>query len=238
MMRLPSLFVRILPLLLLPLACSNEPSSTVSAPMILTDTLGLKFKLYCAGALCVLDPEDPNIKPYSCDSGYGVDRFAVVWGKILTVHVIRVPESGGLIQLNAAEAGHPVACATDADCITEIGWSGGVSASYACQYGLCQQTQLCTGGSCDDPPLTTNDVLTLCQADLPWPTSCPYVTSPAYASRILQVAATCGAATNCSVVPAECRQVGPVGNFYDGGAHDGAAEDGAAYGAGAYDSGS
>jgi hypothetical protein len=56
----------------------------------------------------------------------------------------------------------------------------------------------------------TYDVLTLCQADLAWPTMCPYITSQPFASRISEVASLCGSRDTCVSVPADCRQLTPA----------------------------
>lgn len=187
-------------------ACSSTPASSNNPTTVVTDTLGVQFSVSCSGLYCSLTSNDPNVVPTSCDGAIGTDTFALVWARILTVHVLNVPTSGTL-QVNAAEPGHPVVCASDTDCYSPGFVSAGNGATYACQSGLCQATQMCSGGVCQTPPaLTTNDVITLCQADIPWPKSCPYITSPLFANRLVEVAASCGANTYCASVPGDCRQ--------------------------------
>ena len=96
--------------------------------------------------------------------------------------------------LVAAEPARPLACGSDADCVP------GLSPPYTCQNGLCQSVTTTT-------PLTTTDVVALCQADIPWPKECPYLTNPQFAGRMAEVAAACTTkGNNCSTVPADCRQ--------------------------------
>jgi hypothetical protein len=205
MLRITNLSLLSFILFALAACASNQPSSNISTPVV-TDTLGVQFAVSCSGFYCSLTSSDPNEVPTSCDGAYGTDTFALVWAKILAVHVVNVPTSG-TIQVNAAEPGHPVVCASDADCYSPGMDSYGNGAVYACQYGLCQATQMCFGGKCQTPPaLTTNDVITLCQADIPWPKSCPYITSQPFANRMVEVAASCGSNTYCTNVPSDCRQ--------------------------------
>ena len=187
-------------------ACAGSSSSSGTSPAVVTATLGVQFSVSCSGLYCSLTSNDPNVVPTSCDGANGTDTFVLVWARILTVHVLNVPTSG-TIQVNAAEPGHPVVCASDTDCYSPGFISAGDGATYACQSGLCQATQMCSGGVCQTPPaLTTNDVITLCQADIPWPKSCPYITSQLFANRLVEVAASCGANTYCASVPSDCRQ--------------------------------
>ena len=53
----------------------------------------------------------------------------------------------------------------------------------------------------------TYDILTLCQADILWPTRCPYLTTQPFASRIAEIATLCGSKDTCATVPADCRQL-------------------------------
>ena len=68
------------------------------------------------------------------------------------------------------------------------------------------KAQLTQGPAGGAPPMQTIDVIALCQADLPWPTSCPYITDPKFANRMVEVAAYCGSTAKCSNVPPDCRQ--------------------------------
>jgi len=195
-------------LLALPSACSSSSSSSTSQGTIITDTLGLKFDLSCTGGLCVLTAQNPAITPLSCGSGSGSDVFVLAFDPLLAIYALHVPSSGE-VELNAADPSHPVACATDAECLAPGVTLGMVTHSYTCQSGLCLLKESCYGGACTpwDGLLLTYDVLTLCQADLPWPTSCPSITSQPYADRIAAVADACGAHPTCATVPATCRQL-------------------------------
>ncbi len=187
---------------------SNSTASGTTGATTVTDTLGNKFSIACAGSLCSLSPTDrTNVMPFSCDSAYGTDTFILLLGQILTIHVVNVPSSGP-VQISAAEPGRPVACTTDANCPSPTQTAGVALPIYSCVAGLCQATEVCTGGTlCAAPAgLTTNDVITLCQADIPWPKQCPYIVSQPFANRLNEVAASCGANTYCSKVPADCRQ--------------------------------
>lgn len=186
--------------------CASSDSSSSSSngsTSVVTDTLGWKFNVSCAGGLCSLTPQDPKLVPTTCESGSGTETFILVPDKLLSIYAAIVPATAGYVQLSGAEPSRPVSCAYDADCLP----SGAIEtgATYACTNGLCQ----CASSVCDtvDHTLYTYDVLTLCQADLPWPTLCPYVTSPDYASRINEVATLCGSKTTCDKVPAACRQL-------------------------------
>jgi hypothetical protein len=182
------------------IACtdSSSSSSSGSTGVVVTDTLGKVFSVSTSGAFYSLTPADPTLKPLSCEAEYGATEvFALVWGtQILRVHAVQIP-TAGYVSFNPSEPGHPIACATDADCGPTL-----FSPAFTCQYGLCQYP-----GS--DSSLQTVDVIALCQADLPWPTSCPYLTDPAFASRMAEVAALCGPNEACAKVPADCRQPGP-----------------------------
>jgi hypothetical protein len=176
-------------------ACSSDATSSTLTSTV-TDTLGKTFQVSCTDGYCGLSPTDSNLKPLSCDVEYGAtEAFALVWWtQILRVHAIQIPESG-YISFNAAEPGHPIACVTDADCAPSL-FS---DTAFTCQYGLCQYISAST-------PMQTEDVIALCQADIPWPTSCPYITDPLFAARMAEVAVLCGPNTACSKVPADCRQ--------------------------------
>lgn len=181
-------------LLVMGAACSSDSSSSSSSTTLLTDTLGNVFSVSCS-SFCTLTPKDTNVKPVSCDTeSGGTDTFVLVFGtQILTVQALLVP-SYGYISLNGAEPARPVACTTDADCAPGL-----LSAAYTCQSGICQYTTSSTS-------LQTTDVIALCQADIPWPSACPYVTNPLFASRMAEVAALCGSKTACSSVPSDCHQ--------------------------------
>ena len=207
-------------------SCSSGSGSSSTTPTVVTDTLGTKFSVSCSSSLCTLTVQDPSIKPLSCDSAYGTDAFVALWSRVLTIHVLNVPSSGGSPQVNAAEPGHPVACTTTDDCTPWNATIGNVQFQFACLNGICQ-----------DPAksLTANDAITLCQADLRWPSSCPYVTSLPFANRLAEIAVSCGAGTECAGVPADCWQ--PTATADAGGS---AADSGAAAadsGTGAVDSG-
>lgn len=191
----------LVPLCLLHVACSSSSSSSTSGSV--ADTLGNVFSVSCsAGNYCTLTPKDTTLKPLSCASADGVDTFVLTGSRVLAVHALMVLTYGGA-SFSAAEPARPVVCGSDADCLPGLG--------YVCQNALCQNTSV-------TKPLTTNDVVALCQADMPWPTSCPYVTNPSFVHALTEVAEVCGSAANCSTVPADCRQVTPVAPGLDAGA--------------------
>jgi len=177
-------------------ACSSGSSSSSSTPTVVTDTRGTKFSESCSSSICTYTAQDPSIKPVSCDSAYGSDAFVILWSRVLMIHVLNIPSSGGNPQASAAEPGHPVACTTVDDCTPWNATFSGVQYQFTCQNGICQ-----------DPTkaLTANDVITLCQADIPWPSSCPYVASSPFANRLAEIAVTCPSSTQCEV-PADCWQ--------------------------------
>ncbi|HEY5282353.1 MAG TPA: hypothetical protein VIM14_06145, partial [Polyangia bacterium] len=111
----------------------------------------------------------------------------------------------GDLQLSAANPARPVVCTTDAECLApELQVSvNKVAVAFSCLNGLCQL-----------PPqsLMTMDVVALCQADIPWPasSSCPYVTLPQFASRLVEVSSVCGSTLTCATIPADCRQLVPA----------------------------
>jgi hypothetical protein len=185
--------------------CASESSSSSpsSSTMVVRDTLGWRFNVACASGLCSLTPQDSNLLPTTCENGSGTETFILVPDKLLAIYAAIVPSTAGYVQLSGAEPSHPVACDVDADCLP----SGTVEtgATYACTNGICQ----CASSACDteDHNFYTYDVLTLCQFDIAWPSLCPYVTLPAYASRINEVAALCGSKTTCDKVPADCQQL-------------------------------
>ncbi|MBN2574288.1 MAG: hypothetical protein JXP73_06965 [Deltaproteobacteria bacterium] len=191
-------------------ACASSDSTSNGPRGVVKDTLGIAFDVDCGSGWCRLTPQDANVKPVSCDwGGYGTDTFVLMLSRLLIVHVVATPPVGPL-HANAAEPGHPVACDADADCLPPgLGTSSG-PVVLSCANGLCQ-----------DPTkqLGTNDVMALCQADIPWPTSCPYVTTLPFAACLEEIAAACGASTYCDHVPADCRQVvaAPVAPAIDGG---------------------
>jgi hypothetical protein len=194
----------------LSLAACSDDSSGSSLTSTITDTLGKTFQVSCTYGYCGLTPADTSLKPLSCDSEYGAtEAFALVyWTQILRVHAIQVPTAGN-ISFNAAEPGHPVVCATDADCASEL--LSGTEFFKTCQYGICQDSSA-------SKPMQTEDVIALCQADIPWPTSCPYLTDPLFAARLAEVAALCGSNTECSKVPAACLQPTAPTSIPDGAA--------------------
>jgi hypothetical protein len=188
-------------------ACSSSSTSSNTSTAVVTDTLGWKFNVNCGSGLCTLAPTDTNLVPKTCESGNGTETFVLVPDTLLAIYAAVVPSSGQ-VQLSGAEPSRPVACVTDADCLP----SGTVmpGATYACTNNLCvcaNATAACA--SSDGNPLTY-DVLTLCQADIPWPSLCPYIASQPYASRIAEVATLCGSRSTCATVPADCRQLTPA----------------------------
>jgi hypothetical protein len=196
-------------------ACASDDTSSGGPNGTVTDTLGNKFDVSCGGGLCGLTPRDPDIVAKSCSVGSGVEAFVLVMDPLLSIYALRVPSNGAL-QLNAADPSRPVACTSDADCLAPGISTGLFTFTYACNNGLCR----CADASCgtDDGNLLTYDVLTLCQADLPWPSACPYVTSQPFASRISEVADLCGSKDTCAHVPPSCRQPdAPVVAPIDGG---------------------
>lgn len=185
-------------------ACSSGQAPPDTTAMVVTDTLGWKFDVSCSGGLCILSPFDTGLLPKACASGSGTEAFILVPDPLLSIYAAIVPTSG-FVQLSAAEPSHPVACVSDTDCLPADMVAMG--ATYACTNGLCQ----CSNSVCASKgnPLVY-DILTLCQADLKWPESCPYITSQPYANRIAEVATLCGSVATCDKVPADCRQLTPV----------------------------
>jgi hypothetical protein len=183
--------------LLMQLACTKD-NSTSSSSTVVTDTLGNKFTVSCGASICSLLPEDNSLIARSCNSSYGTDTFALIWGRVLSVHALTV-SSYGPYQINNAEPAHPVACASDADCVPAGLYANGQRITFSCINGICQDPSF---------DLLTSDVITLCQADIPWPDSCPYVTSNPFAERLAEIAELCGPQNKCSAVPPDCRQVG------------------------------
>jgi hypothetical protein len=181
-------------LLALPAACAGSQSSATTVDFVVTDTMGVKFSASCSYSFCTLTPKDSSLTACSCELGNGTtDAFVLVWDRIMRVHALRVPSDGNL-QFSSADPGHPVVCTNDSDCqITGY--------TFSCLEGLCQRT---------DASLTTNDVIALCQADIKWPASCPYVSSEPFASRMVEVAASCDSQATCATVPADCRQPAAV----------------------------
>jgi hypothetical protein len=186
-------------------ACSSSSTPPNTTATVVTDTLGWKYDVGCSGGLCILSPRG-TLQPKTCESGGGTESFILVPEPLLSIYAAIVPASG-IVQLSAAEPSRPVACVSDADCLPDGMVATG--ASYACTNGLCQcSNSLCASKGPGGNPLVY-DILTLCQADLQWPDSCPYITSPRYANRIAEVGALCGAAEYCAFVPADCRQLTP-----------------------------
>ncbi len=184
-------------LVLVQAACTSSPSSAAVATVV-TDTLGKKFSVSCSTSYCSLTSQDPNITPLSCEYAYGSDAFILVPGSILTVMALQITQSGD-IPLNNADPAHPVACSTDAACLSP-GYTvtvGSATMPYSCLDGICQLP---------GQALLTSDVIALCQYDIDWPKSCPYITNPKFAARLEEVSASCGSNTNCATVPADCLQ--------------------------------
>lgn len=218
MPRLSSLPALVLLSLVAQLGCSSTPSST-SPNVTVTDSLGKRFSLSCGSSICSLIPDDTSLVARSCNSGYGTDTFALIWGRVLTVHALTV-SSYGAYQINNAEPARPVVCASDADCVPTGLYANGVLTSFSCLSGICQSPS---------QPMLTSDIIALCQADIPWPKSCPYVTTHPFADRLAQIADTCGAEFQCDKVPPACLQPnasvvdgGGAGPTLDGGAVDSA----------------
>ena len=186
----------VLSVALFALGCSSNPSSPTPGSLVVTDTLGNAFTASCTSSLCVLTPKDPTLIPYSCSVGYGSDAFVILWSRVLMIHAMNIV-SGSAVEFNAAEPARPVACTADADCTP---WNA-PNYTYTCVNNICQAVSV---------SLSTNDVIALCQADIPWPAGCPYITSKPFASRMAEVGAACELGkTTCSTVPADCKQPGP-----------------------------
>jgi hypothetical protein len=193
---------------LLALGCSSDPSSSIPGSLVVTDTLGNAFAVSCSSSLCALTPKSNTaLTPHSCSVGGGTDAFVIVWSRVLMIHAMKV-FSGSAVEFNSAEPTHPVACTADSDCTPWNATINAVDYKYTCVNDICQAASL---------DLTTNDVIVLCQATIPWPTACPYITSSLFASRMAEVGAVCGTSTTCSVVPADCKQPTPSSGV-DGGA--------------------
>jgi hypothetical protein len=187
----------ILSVALLSLSCSSSSSSSTSSSPVLTDTLGNAFTASCSSSLCALTPKDATLLPYSCGSvASGTDTFVLLWSRVLMIHVMNVV-SGSAVEFTAAEPTRPVACTADADCSPWNQQLNGVNYEYTCVNAICQAAAL---------SLSTNDVIALCQADILWPSGCPYITSSPFASRMAEVGVACGLAQKCAVVPADCKQ--------------------------------
>ena len=179
-------------------ACSSSPSSSSSSTtLVVTDTLGWKFDVNCGSGICALTPQDTDLLPKTCEAGNGSETFILVPDPLLSIYAAIVP-STGQVQLSAAEPSRPVACITDLDCLPPGMIMPG--ATYACTNGLCLCASSSTCAS-KDGDLLTYDVLTLCQADIDWPTRCPYITSQPYASRISEVATLCRSKDTCATIP-------------------------------------
>jgi hypothetical protein len=165
---------------------------------MVTDTLKNKFKVNCSGNLCSLTPQDPDVVAKSCVQSRGTDTFVLVLSNVLTIMALPVT-SAGEYQMNSANPARPVACKTATDCLApSLALNvNSVPLSYVCTNGLCQLP---------DQPLLTNDVIALCQADLPWPGTCPYLTNPQFVERLTAIAALCGSKFYCDKVPAACAQ--------------------------------
>jgi hypothetical protein len=191
-------------LLFLHAGCAANSTSSSTVSTVISDTLGNTFDVSCSDSYCALTPKNSSLTPVSCELGDGTDAFVLVWGRILSIAAVQVTPAGDL-QLSAANPAHPVVCTTDAECLSpDLQVSvNNAAVAFSCMNGLCQL-----------PPqaLMTMDVVALCQADIPWPTlnSCPYVTSPQFASRLVEVASVCGSSLTCATVPANCRQLGPA----------------------------
>jgi len=186
----------VLSVALLTLGCTNNPSSSIPGSLVVTDTLGNSFAVSCSSSLCTLTPKDPTLVPYSCSVGYGTDAFVILWSRVLMIHTMNVV-SGSAVEFSSAEPTHPVACSADADCSPWNATISGVDYTYTCVNNICQSVAL---------NLSTNDVIALCQANIRWPTGCPYITSNPFASRLAEVGVACGLSTTCSTVPADCMQ--------------------------------
>jgi len=220
-----SLFGLLVAVPVLAAACSNNTSSSTPPNVTLKDTSGNVFTLATTSGFYGLTANDPNLTPLSCETAYdgAVDAFALVPdSQLLRIHAVQIPPYG-YISFNPAEPGHPVVCETDDDCGANL-----FSPAFTCLYGLCQYVSSTTS-------MKTIDVIALCEADIPWPKACPYVTNPLFAQRMEEVSAVCGSNTNCSTVPADCLQPAPVAPIPDAAAEPAAPPVDA--GAGAVDSG-
>lgn len=188
------------------LACSNSSSSTTPTPVTVTDTTGHHFSVSCSSSLCLLSPMESAFRAVSCSVGYGSPAFVILWSRVLTVHAMNV-SSGAAVEFSAAEPARPVACTSDAECTP---WNATISSYqyvYACRNGICEAPA---------QTLTTNDVIALCQADIRWPLQCPYITSQPFASRMVEVAASCPPGGDSCTVPPDCKQLAPSSGI-DGG---------------------
>ena len=191
-------FVRLLPILAsVVAACSSTPTATTPLAGTVTDTLGHKFVVGTSivnGSL--LDSKDPNVKPRSCIEGLGDDSFVLVYSNLLTIMATPV-NSAGEHPVTTGNPARPVACTTAADCLAPdlVLMVDKAQQSYTCQDGVCRLP---------GQPLFTNNVITLCQADLPWPNDCPYMTEPKFAARLSEIATVCGTKFNCDKIPASC----------------------------------
>jgi hypothetical protein len=213
-----TLGVASLTLLALWAGCSNDSQDGTSQQGTVKDTLGTQFTVSCSASFCSLTPADPTLDPstgngaVSCSAVDGVDMFLLLPGRILTAHLMSTT-SGGSVVLNAADPSHPIACAVDADCAPGNLMTGRHSYAYACIVGICQ-----------DPTvgLYPEDVIALCQADIPWPRMCPYITTQPLASRLDEIGTLCAGQASCTKIPSDCRQIAPMPDGGTGGAGDAA----------------
>jgi len=203
MSRLNSTQVLAMSVTLLAGCAGNSPSSG-NSPSVVTDTLGNVFDVSCTGGLCKLAPRDQYLVPRSCGNGSGTDAFVLAMDTVLSIYAVRVSPTGD-VRLEAANPSRPVACTSNTNCLDTVITAAGGAPGYACTNGLCQ----CASAACasQDGLPWTYDVLTLCQADILWPTRCPYITSQPFADRNAEVASLCGAKDTCAFVPADCRQL-------------------------------
>jgi hypothetical protein len=202
-------------------ACSSSSTSSDTSTTVVTDTLGWKFDVNCSSGLCALTPtaHQPS-SPRRARPAAVVETFHPGSGSLARdLRCDRSRPSGQMCSSAAPNPLSPVACVTDADCLAVPARSHArrrpMRARTTCAFCADASSKCASNGQNGNP--LTYDVLTLCQADIPWPSLCPYIASQPYASRIAEVATLCGSKATCATVPADCRQLTPA-PAADGGA--------------------
>ncbi len=177
---------------------SDKSTSSDSSDPVFTDSVNVKYTLSCSGSICVANPLDSSIEPLTCQlQDDGQDVFALVRAHVAAVAAVHISPLGDLV-VSDAYPSRPLVCTSDAECPNSTNTGGAIPTTFTCLNGLCQYPAR---------EVATDDVIALCQADIPWPTSCPYITTDPFASRLAAIARTCRAGANCTTVPPECRQL-------------------------------
>jgi hypothetical protein len=180
-------------------ACAGDGSSSSSAnKLTIQDSVGVQFSLDCSSGVCVATPANAGVSAHSCQIGGGYDIFVLLQSQILSVGAVRVTASGDLV-FNEGSPARPLVCTSNAGCPNAVSTNSALSHPYTCLNGLCQDIA-------GDLTFGTDDVVSLCQADLPWPTGCPYILSKDYADRLAAISQNCVPGVNCTTIPPVCRR--------------------------------